>query len=156
MLEDADVETFRSIRSAPTVSTSRSMGDLAEDNERVVLSVLDKCHSFLFHGHMHAQMATPAHIEEDTKEPHGEGGVDIPVLDKQLSIGTNTNKFVSQMDSNRLAQNSYSHGQHMVYHDMTPRFLCLKDELMGNDIHVITNTTWNDTLQKALHFLQSV
>ena len=142
--------------------------EIDDDNERNALSLLDKCHSFLFHSQVCSHVASPlsaVSIEEDTKEMAPASEEAVAVQGKPLVTGTNGNKFVTStgslvqvLDTAKLSEKAYyryAFGNNMVYHDLTPRFLCLKDELMGNDIDVITDRAWSDTLQKSLYFLKT-
>eukprot|EP01084_Bolivina_argentea_P072844 132241_1 len=49
---------------------------------------------------------------------------------------------------------AYIFGQQIEYHTLSPHFVCMKQELIGNDIHTITENIWDDTLAKALLCLE--
>eukprot|EP01083_Nonionella_stella_P055892 147383_1 len=48
----------------------------------------------------------------------------------------------------------YNLGEHIPYHTHANRFVCMKQELIGNDVHTVTEKVWDDTLAKALLFLE--
>eukprot|EP01084_Bolivina_argentea_P019286 35878_1 len=50
----------------------------------------------------------------------------------------------------------YKTGMQIKYHTLTPYFGCMKQELIDNDKHTITQNIWDDTLAKGLLCLEMV
>ena len=147
------------------------------------MSYLDKWHSFLFHPNVkQKQHIIQENGDDDDEDEEEKKELDSDlVVNTNTMLGNHSNKFVtdatkygglSKAVSTKLNFNSkgdnleddeeiesetyyeYGFGEQIKYHEHDPHFLCMKDELIGNDIHTITEKVWDDTLTKALLCLE--
>ena len=170
-----------------------------DDQDRVVISFLDKWHSFLFHANNRERQQTMEDMKrqmirerlrasEESKriDPNPDDlDADNPNLEALLGVnsendpfGSEFNKFVSnsclhssahatsgtspgsqgladilELDEKDEEYFEYGFGQEIKYHEHDAHYKSLKEEITQNPIHSISETAWNDTLAKAMYYV---
>ena len=131
-----------------------------ECEEKNTISFFEKWHSFLFHHSF--EMEEDIDIDTD----HIESDVDIDpaalemLLSSKLVKPRKHNKFVTDVTEQFInckvvddeTYYEYGFGHQIKYHEREPRFQYLKAELIGNEVHAITEDVWSRTLMKALTY----
>eukprot|EP01084_Bolivina_argentea_P160807 279990_1 len=171
--EDVKVERYRPLKSTErnivgNINYLNKNGTQILGKDRVVLSHLDKWHSFLFHSVVtQKQMIHEEKKYEDTDEETDDEDI---ALDTNISFDY-SNRFVTDAtEFERLAAElnslntekdnlqekyyEYQFGVQILYHTLQSHFVCMKHELLSNEIHTVLETVWDDTLSKALTYLQ--
>lgn len=116
--------------------------------EFITLSYLDKWHAFLFH-----PSATSSEATEMVTEAllgHSKFVTDVAHYNVISSQAPQQNDDVGANDT----YYEYGFGKEVKYHELSPHFPCMKDELVDNDIHSMTVDVWDETLAKALMCLE--